>query len=840
MRAVWLLRGLTLLGAIAALGLAPTAAAATRAKVIHGGRAGGAHSRASPSGRHGRRSGGAGAPGSANPNPSPSLGSRAGRTPGGTANPLPVTNPLCTQYRLSGEARRNCETGGGPEAPTPVSNLGFDIHVDDSGSAGDAIVGHFQEMLASIANAIWGGALFILKLIFTLLGWGFALSPFTNGGVMGSIDSGLHRFYAAFTQPWLLFAFVCLGAWAAYRGLIKREAAASVGGLLASIVLMLAALWIIDQPAETIGTVSRYVNQAALSVIAAPQGGSPAKAPSTYGEATGRVWNTMTTPGFAALQFSDQSFAYRRPDWGSGSLGFYWLRVRCFDSAIPYSSAEWAALTAQYASGQVIHSKACKDYYARLGTPRHNYQLFLDSSPGSVFRSDAMWNHFDGSPEIKDKLAIEGGSGMWVRLPLIFLLIAGLAGGALLFGWLALQLFMQACVAFVLVLATPLALLFPAFGEKGRGAFRVWGAVLLGALISKLVYAALLAIVLFGTTVIAKLGGSGDGVTAWMELLLAAGFWWGCFLKRNEVTGWMSVSEAEPGSGHGGALGLYGGLKLGQMAWRASAGRALGAGRAPAGRAAGGAGVGAPGRAASAASANERLDRRAGATLDGEYERRRAIVDQNAANEAELRALEAKHGKAIGTRANASAGGPGVLRHPDDRRAERLRASLAERSPEELERSRAFVAAADESESRTGERWTRGDLDTRREQLRRSLDRPASDPVHAHYIGKTPGEYRHLLDGGGPQAVEAQLRIRERIREDKRAFSNIPDAPDGLPSRASSLRYRGGNLIDAGRRARREGGGATEVGKAVAREHGQMIAARRRGLRDRPRRGLSR
>jgi hypothetical protein len=54
---------------------------------------------------------------------------------------------------------------------------------------------------------------------------------------------------------------------------------------------------------------------------------------------------------------------------------------------------------------------------------------------------------------------------------------------------------------------------------RRRGASVRVGAVLLGALISKLVYAALLAIVLFGTTVIAKLGGSGDDVTAWMALL---------------------------------------------------------------------------------------------------------------------------------------------------------------------------------------------------------------------------------------------------------------------------------------------------------------------------------
>ena len=74
------------------------------------------------------------------------------------------------------------------------------------------------------------------------------------------------------------------------------------------------------------------------------------------------------------------------------------------------------------------------------------------------------------------------------------------------------RLFVQTAVAFVLVLMTPLALFMPAFGERGRAPrSRFWGATLLGALISKLVYAALLAVVLFATTVIASLvdgGGS--------------------------------------------------------------------------------------------------------------------------------------------------------------------------------------------------------------------------------------------------------------------------------------------------------------------------------------------
>ena len=53
----------------------------------------------------------------------------------------------------------------------------------------------------------------------------------------------------------------------------------------------------------------------------------------------------------------------------------------------------------------------------------------------------------------------------------------------------------QTAVAFVVVLMAPLALFMPAFGERGRAAFALWAGTLAGALIAKLVYAALLSVV---------------------------------------------------------------------------------------------------------------------------------------------------------------------------------------------------------------------------------------------------------------------------------------------------------------------------------------------------------
>ena len=47
----------------------------------------------------------------------------------------------------------------------------------------------------------------------------------------------------------------------------------------------------------------------------------------------------------------------------------------------------------------------------------------------------------------------------------------GLIGAVLLLAWLAIRLFMQAAIAFFLLLVAPLALFFPALGDAGRRAF---------------------------------------------------------------------------------------------------------------------------------------------------------------------------------------------------------------------------------------------------------------------------------------------------------------------------------------------------------------------------------
>ena len=106
--------------------------------------------------------------------------------------------------------------------------------------------------------------------------------------------------------------------------------------------------------------------------------------------------------------------------------------------------------------------------------------LYLRSSPGSHAR-EALWDYFDNDDEYKAKVAAQGGDGALTRLSMLALFAIGLLGAILLLAWLAIRLFTQAAIAFVLLLAAPFALFFPLLGDGGRRAFKTWGLTLLGA-----------------------------------------------------------------------------------------------------------------------------------------------------------------------------------------------------------------------------------------------------------------------------------------------------------------------------------------------------------------------
>jgi hypothetical protein len=719
--------------------------------------------------------------------------------------------------------RRNCRVTGTPESHFPTSNYGFEIHID---TGLDNIVGNFQTLLAHLAEAIWMAMLFVLNLVLTLLGWALSLAPFSDNQVMASMSAGLERFYLVFTSPWLVAAMVAIGAWAVWRGLVQRQVASGVAGAAASVALMGLALWVLHEPRTTVGTAAGFANAAAQEVIAAPQRGSLSDPSASYANSVARAWDSMTLPGFAALNFSDLGWALSAPD---PRLLATADKTACLDNAyLGQMPRSWARLVlAAFLSGDSID---CSKVLPALPAPRTNAEIWLRNSPGSPARN-SLWEEFSGEYPYSGYLAIQGGGGAWTRLPLVILISLGLLGGIALLAWLSIRIFVQTAVAFVLVLSAPLALFLPAFGERGRAAFMHWGGTLLGALLSKLVYAALLSVALFGTTVISEAVPTGAG--AFMAFLVMSAFWWSLFLKRNDILSFISVADDEGGSG---TLGKLGSLYAIRQVGRAIGGAAGGVGRTAAGGhkvVAKTAGYASDHREASRSTADTLLERQARKRLDSRYLAAKTLIGEQAGRGAELERLKAEGTESVrrARRAKRLAGrskGEARTRYLAEHVAERERAERLERaqhglrqsidgSARHVEDARTLVARADESERTLGRRFSTGEVGQAREGIRREVDRPVEAEVHAWRVGLTPEGYRGL---SGREREDAHREVARQLRVDGKAFGTIADRPPGLVGRK-----RPGRRIGSEHAA-----GESSDGGHVERLHATRRRAARRGL----------
>ncbi len=632
---------------------------------------------------------------------------------------LGIRNPVCDR---PGEIRDRatqvgCRSSGTPEGIYPASNFGFDIFID---TGIDAPSGTFVKGFVFILDGIWLGLLFVLKLTLSLLGLAFGLNPFSDGETMRGITRGIHGFYSEITQPWLDALIVFLGIGLAWRGLVKRDLAASVGGTLAAIALLVVGMWVINRPSESVGRLAGMSDQMALGVIAAPQDGV-SRPTGSYAEAMSRTWERLVEVPFAGLDFSDVRWAMAPPPREAVDRAG---EAYCQDVGVP----PLLGIAAAKSGGCARLARQ------RFGQPRRVIDLYLRSSPGSPSRK-ALWDYFDNDPRYKPKVAAQGGDGALTRLAMVALFVVGLLGAILLLAWLAIRLFMQAAIAFFLLLIAPFALFFPAFGETGRRAFRTWGLTLLGAVIAKVIYAAFLAVVVLG---IAILGQVGDGGGAATGFLLACAFTWAIFLKRAEMVGWMSIGDVRHEHGAVGRVAAVAiGSKLGSVAARGAGQGGRRAGRWASAR-------GAEREAATARVAGDAMRERASALGDQRYREAQQTV------------------KAFEGRGD---------RPPEGRESERYR------------RAQALIAKADENQRTLGRRWDDADLGRFAEEDRRLLADSRNPADHAHRAGYSRARFEQL---SGEERQRAEEAIEKAIKRDKRRVGVISERP----GRIAGLRER--------------------------------------------------
>lgn len=629
---------------------------------------------------------------------------------------LGATSPSC-RYALDASLRRSCRASGTALHPYPLSSYGLDVRVGFSiTDPGKSFLSAVQSLLAGL----WMGLLYLVKGVLLLLEWSFSLD--LTGQAMPEAKASLARLHGrVFGEPWLLFGISVAGIWGMWRGLVQRRTTETLGGLAATVGLMVVGLVLISDPGGTVGRAAKLANDAGMAVLGAATTGDTQRPREALVVSLGGVFDATVRQPWCALQFGSTDYCGQRAQ-GGGRLT---------------NADVWLAYPAQSWQRDRLHREVKGDDdggFDPIGGAKDLLGLTDDRELPQEVK--------DRVREAPTRVRMQEAGGTFPRAALLGVIAIGVLGAVALYAYLGIRLLLAGALTLLLLLLAPAMLIAPAFGDSGRATFLVWIKRLIGALAAKLIYAVFLAVVLTTSRVFAALDLGWFGT--W---LLLAAFSWGVFIKRQEIIGF--VSAGAPRS-DGDSIGRA--LSQGYYAWQLGRG-ARSVGRQvlrPPRRAAAGVALwhreGRDARAGAAASlAREQLDDRARDVLAGDEARAREIAARRGAAGREVRALDRRlqgYDEAAAAARAQGAHQPAPSREQQallKRRAE-LRAALeapATRTATEV------VRHTDRNRAETGASVTDRDLAAYRQRrladLRAGL--PDDHERHLRAAGIDPSDY---------------------------------------------------------------------------------------------------
>ncbi|MEN3282349.1 MAG: hypothetical protein V7607_3489 [Solirubrobacteraceae bacterium] len=651
---------------------------------------------------------------------------------------------MCRNARLasglSASARRNCQTAGTASASAPIGHYGFDVHIDTGalGLSSRTLQAALQTLLLT---PLWTLLVWLTHAALSLLEWSFAID-LLDPATMGSVARSLQATRATVTEPWLVVLLALAAIALLYYGIVRRRVADSIGAVAAMTAMIIAGLWIIANPAGTIGEVNRAINQTGLGAVAVVSSGNVESGNGAFGDGLRAVFATAIEGPWCYMEFGDVDWCRnpRRLDASLADTARGLRRELIDDARCDAGSADCSA------------ADESRRQATLLADARTNGELFLAFPTNSAHRNaindvDSLFralcnndedNHCRGEGAPAAQWRTE--SGTWARAGGLMLITVGSIGMLALIVFIALRLLGAAILTVVYLLLAPVAVLAPTVGESGRAAFRGWAVRLIGALLAKLIYALFLGVVLLTLSIFNGMSSLGW----WTQWLLIAAFWWIVFTHRHEVLAYARLGHTDTGER---GLRLVGGLLAARQIARTASDAATPARRVTARAARTGA------RAARATHTRLRDDRvhareqRESQTLTTESNRRRDQVERSLG--VELSA--ARRQTAQGTSIEAE------ITHLDGRR---------QRIGQEI------VAARAAGDTRRAARLA--DRDAR---LRRHVVSQRSALERAETLLQRTGEHRH--DTGGPyeaRDLDDQARLLDREAAKRRGVAPGPRA----------------------------------------------------------------
>ncbi|MGH2834610.1 MAG: hypothetical protein ACRDKD_00250 [Solirubrobacteraceae bacterium] len=446
-----------------------------------------------------------------------------------------LASPLCKGRivgTLSGQAQSDCRTSGFVGAPAPTNDYALDVHID-TGTFGVSKGGLLSIVQDVLIAPVWGALGWIVHVLLVALEWCYTLELLGGAGT-STVARALGAARASFTDPWLAPLLALAALFVLYHGLVRRRVAETLGGALTMLVMMSVGLWVIADPGGTVGTVGAWADQASLGALQATTGAAPTGTAAALGQSMRALYATTIETPWCYLEF--------------GNVGW------CDDPARLEPSLRTAALALAAHGGTSTQTRqlvrdADTNGALFLAFPANGPARNSINQEGSLLRAICR---SEEATKCKGPAASEAefrtDGGTFPRMFGLLAIVAGIAGLALLFGSITLQLLMAALFSVLILLLAPIAVLAPALGDGGRAIFTAWATRLLGAVTSRLLFSFLLGALLTVQRVIASLAVLGW----WTQWLLFSAMWWMAFLRRHQAA---AILREGGGARHGGAGG---------------------------------------------------------------------------------------------------------------------------------------------------------------------------------------------------------------------------------------------------------------------------------------------
>ncbi len=460
-------------------------------------------------------------------------------------------SPMCRrgggEGELSQASESNCQASGFEAAPAPTGNYSFDVHINTGVTK---VTNDLAATAQNLFQMAWTVLVAAVHGVIVMIEWCYTID-LLNSSAMGGVAKGLRETQAVFTQPWLVLVLAVASVLAMYHGLVRRRVAETVGQALLMLAMMAGGLWVIAEPAGTVGALGQWANQAGLGALGAVADGTPDHTDRTLADSMGDVFAGAIGAPWCFMEFGNVRWcsdpSRLDPRLRASGLAIAALergQIGCSSDAAPLGAC------AQPGSEQ---ARALSQSATELGAARTNGALFLALPANQAMRNSindprSLFNVLCGGSEMPCKgptaaqaeFRTEHGTE-WRFMGLVFIWVGAL-GMLLLLGFIAMHLLGAAIASLIYLLLAPAAVLAPALGDGGRAAFRGWATRLLAAVTSKLIYSFLLGVVLLTERILTV----DLTVLGWFtQWLLISVMWWGAFCQRHQVLGFLQGGRSQ-------------------------------------------------------------------------------------------------------------------------------------------------------------------------------------------------------------------------------------------------------------------------------------------------------